>query len=136
MSEHLFALLIHNQAEPFESLKQTLTELSIQTYSVATCKEAENLISQCKPHIIFAEYFLQDGGWSNILNIADSANVPLNVIVVSSHPDSRLYLSVMERGPFDFIAPPFERESLGFVVRSAVLNSRRLREALAHAGVA
>jgi DNA-binding NtrC family response regulator len=136
MNDQLFALLIHNQDEPFESLKQTLRELSIQTYSVATCKDAESLISQCRPHIIFTESSLQDGWWSSILNMAGTANVPLNVIVVSSHPDTRLYLSVMERGAFDFIAPPFERESIGFVVRSAALNTRRHREALAHAAVA
>ncbi len=136
MSEHPFALLVHDHPEPFESLKQTLKDLSIETYSVATCKEAEGLISQCKPHIIFTESSLPDGWWSRILNIADSANVPLNVIVVASHPDTRLYLSVMEHGAFDFVVPPFENEPLKFVVRSAALNTRRRRAALAHATVA
>jgi FixJ family two-component response regulator len=66
-----------------------------------------------------------------ILNIAESAEVPLNVIVVASQPDTRFYVSVMERGAFDFVAPPFEHESLNFVVRSAELDVRRRREAVA-----
>ena len=136
MSERLFALLVHERPEPFESLRQTLRDLSIGTYSVATCKEAKDLISQCKPHIIFTESSLRDGWWSSLLNIADAANVPLSVIVISEHPDTRLYLSVMERGAFDFLVPPFEHEPLDFVIGSAALATQRRREALAQAAVA
>lgn len=136
MREHFFALLVHDHPEPFESLKRTLRGLSIETYSVTTCKEAANLISQCKPHIIFTDDSLVDGSWKSILNIAEAADVPLNVIVVGAVPDSALYLSVMERGAFDFVAPPFEHEPLSFVVRSAALHANRRREALAHAAVA
>jgi DNA-binding NtrC family response regulator len=136
MSERLFALLVHDHPEPFESLKQTLRDLSIETYSVATCKEAEDLISQCKPHLIFTDKSLADGSWVSILNTADSADVPLSVIVVGAIPDTRFYVSVMERGAFDFVAPPFEHEPLSFVTQSAALHTHRLREALAHAPVA
>ena len=131
MMEHLFALLVHDQPEPFESLKQALKDLSIETYSVETCKEAADLIAQCKPHIIFTESALRDGSWVSILNLAEVSDVPLNVIVVGAIPDTRFYMSVMERGAFDFVAPPFEHEPLEFVVRSAELDARRRREATA-----
>jgi DNA-binding NtrC family response regulator len=133
MSERLFALLVHDQTEPFDSLKRTLRDLHIETYSVSTCRDAEDVISQCQPHIIFTESALRDGSWVSILNIADAAKVPLNVIVVSAHPDTRFYVSAMERGAFDFVAPPFERESLAFVTRSAALDAQRRRGALVQA---
>ena len=136
MSEHLFALLIHDQSEPFESLRRTLKDLSVETYSIATCKEARDLIPQCKPHIIFTESSIADGAWTSIFNMAEAADVPLSVIVVGASPDMRLYLSVMNRGAFDFVAPPFEHEALNFVVRSAALNTYRRRGALAHAALA
>jgi DNA-binding NtrC family response regulator len=136
MSECVFALLVADHSELFEPLRRTLTDLSIETYSVATCKEAGDLIPQCKPHIIFTESSLRDGWWSSILNIADAANVPISVIVVSEHPDTRLYLSAMERGAFDFVVPPFEKEPLNFVIRSAALHVQRRREAMAHAPLA
>ncbi|MGA2983931.1 MAG: response regulator [Terriglobia bacterium] len=136
MSEHLFALLIHDHPEPFASLKRTLRDLSVETYSVATCKEAEDLISQCQPHIVFTESSLEDGSWVNILNTAEASNVPLSVIVVGAVPDTRHYVSVMERGAFDFVAPPFEHGPLNFVIRSAALDAHRRRQALAHAVVA
>ncbi len=134
MAEHLFALLVHNRSESFESLKRTLKDLSVETYSVATCKEAAALIAQCRPHVIFTDKSLADGSWASILNIAESADVPLSVIVVAAHPDTRLYVSVMERGAFDFVVPPFEHEALSFVTRSAALHAHRCRNALAHAG--
>jgi DNA-binding NtrC family response regulator len=133
MSEHLFAVLIHDHREPFESLRQILRDLSIETFSVSTCKKAEDLISQCKPHVVFAESSMVDGSWVSILRIAEEANVPLSVIVVGAHPDTRNYVSAMERGAFDFVAPPFEHEPLNFVVRSAALDAHRRREASARA---
>jgi len=136
MAEHLFALLVHDQSESFESLKRTLRDLSVETYSVATCTEAAALITQCRPHLVFTGKSLADGSWMSILNIADSADVPLSVIVVAAYPDTRLYVSVMEQGAFDFVAPPFEHEALSFVTRSAALHAHRRRDALAQAGTA
>jgi DNA-binding NtrC family response regulator len=134
MSKNPLALLVHAKSEPFDLLKRTLNELSVETCSVATCEEAHDLISRLKPQMIFTESSLRDGWWSNILNMADSADVPLNVIVVSPYPDTRLYLSVMERGAFDVVTPPFDRKSLGSVVRLAA--GRSNRQGLAHAAVA
>jgi DNA-binding NtrC family response regulator len=136
MSENLFAILIHNSSEPFELLRQALKDLSVETYSVATCKEAQQLITDCKPHLIFAESCVADGSWVSILNMAEAEDVPLNVIVVGAVPDTRLYLSVMERGAFDFIAPPFEHEPLEFVVKSAARDIHRRREESARMAMA
>ncbi len=133
MNEHLFAILVHSRSEPFESLKQMLKNLSVETYSVATCKEAESLISQCKPHMIFTESAVTDGSWVSVFNLAEAADVPLSVIVVGTFPDTKCYLSVMERGAFEFVAPPFEREPLDFVVRSAALHTRSRRNMVAQA---
>ena len=129
MSDHLFALLIHDKSEPCESLKRTLRELSIETYSVSTFREAKELISQCKPQVVFTESSLPDGSWVSIFSMAEMAKLPLSVIVVGATPDTRFYLSVTERGAFDFVVPPFEHESLKFVVRSAAINAHRHRKA-------
>jgi len=136
MSEHLFALLVHDHPEPFESLKRVLRDLSVETYSVQTCKEAEDLITQCRPHLVFTENALPDGSWVSMLNVAGASDVPLNVIVVGALPDAHFYLSAMERGAFDFVTPPFESEALSFIVRSAELDARRRREATALSAIA
>ncbi len=128
MNQPLFALLIHEHREAFDSLKRVLRDLSIETYSVASCKEAADMISECRPPIIFTDSSLADGSWVSILNMAEEAGVPLSLIVVGRVPDTRHYISVMERGAFDFVAPPFEHEPLDFVIKSAVLHAQRRRE--------
>ncbi len=124
-----FVLLVHEHPEPFDSLKRVLKDMSVDVYSVRTCKEAEHLISQSKPQVVFSESALRDGSWVSLLNLSETANVPLDVIVVGLLPDTKLYTSVMERGAFDFVAPPFEHEPLNFVMRSAGLDVRRRRQA-------
>ncbi len=127
MNEHLFALLVHGHSERLDSLKRTLEELSIDTSSVETCREARELILRRRPAVILAESALPDGSWSNLLNIAETAHVTLSLIVVGAFPNSQSYLSAMDHGAFDFVAPPFEHESLGFVVRSAELDACKRR---------
>lgn len=133
MTDHLFVLLIHDRPGRFDSLRQVLRDLSVETFSVGTCKEAADLISQCKPHIVFTQAALPDGSWLTVQRIADDAKVPLSVIVVADVPDTRKYVSIMERGAFDFVVPPFEHEPLKFVVRSAALDAQRRREAATRA---
>lgn len=136
MSDHLFVLLIHDPPRRFESLRQVLGDLSIETYSVRTCKEAADLIAQCRPHIVFTQSSLPDGSWLTVQRLAEDSKVPLSVVVVAEFADTHDYVSVMERGAFDFIAPPFEHEPLRFVVRSAALDAQRRRDALAPAAYA
>ena len=131
MSEHLFAVLIHDRPDPFDALRRTLNDLSVETYSVSTCKEAEELITHCKPQIVFAENSVADGSWRTILKMAEAEDVPLSVIVVGAVPDTRHYVSVMEHGAFDYVAPPFEHEPLDHVIKSAALDALRRRNALA-----
>ena len=136
MWDRLFALLIHDSSHPLESLKSVLRDLMVDTYSVRTCEEASSLLNQTHPHIIFTDTALPDGSWADILSLAAKADVPVNVIVVGNATNTRLYVSALERGAFDFVAPPFEREDLARVVGSAERDIRSRREALARAQAA
>lgn len=128
MCGRYFALLVHDQPEPVESLKVALRDLSVDTYSVHTLEEAGRLIPQTQPHLVFTEVLLPDGSWGDVLNLAEKADTPMNVIVVGATKDTKLYISAMERGAYDFLLPPFEREPLDFVVESAGQDVRHKRK--------
>jgi FixJ family two-component response regulator len=83
--------------------------------------------------VIFTQSPVADGSWVRIADMADEANVPLSVIVVGTVPDTRFYLSIMERGAFDFVAPPFEHEPLNYVLQSAAMSAHRRRQESARA---
>ncbi|MGO8814833.1 MAG: response regulator [Terriglobia bacterium] len=135
MADNLFAMLVHNQADPFEELKSALRELSFETSSVATCEEAASLIAERPPRVMFTDKSLEDGSWVSILDLAESADDPPKVIVVAAHHDTQLYVSVLERGAFDFVAPPFERETLSFVTCSAALGTKHREDLVAPAAL-
>jgi DNA-binding NtrC family response regulator len=116
-----------------ELLSSALKKLQVETWSIGTCAELEQLISQTWPQLIFTDLLLPDGSWVDVLNMAERVDVPVNVIVVggAEHADTKLYASILERGAFDLVLPPFERRSLELVVKLAGTDARRRRQALA-----
>jgi DNA-binding NtrC family response regulator len=136
MPERFLALFVHDRPQPFEALKQTLGNVDVETCSVNTCKEAANLFAQIEPHVVFTDRILPDGSWVDIVICAEHATAPCNVIVVDAIEDTKLYLSVMEQGAYDFVVPPFEPRMTTQMVRSAFLNARNRRQAQARAAVA
>ncbi len=128
-----FALLVFNQPEHLESLKRTLKELSVETCCVPTCQKAAALLTQTQPHLVFTAPFVSDGSWVDIINLAERVDTPPNVIVVGIATDVKDHSSVVERGAFGFVIPPFEPAGLAEVVRSAQLDLSRRRLAMAEA---
>jgi FixJ family two-component response regulator len=76
---------------------------------------------------------LSDGTWADVVGLAAKVPAPVNVIVVARFVDIRLYVDVIERGAFDFLAPPFVPSDLAHVVRCAVENVVSRRHGQAHA---
>jgi DNA-binding NtrC family response regulator len=136
MMAHCFALLIHTRPNPLELLKPALKELSIDTYSVPSLEEAKRLIPQTQPQLVFTDTALADGTWTDVIDLAENASSPVNVIVVGTIKDVKFYLTALERGAFDFVLPPFERDSLDFIVQSASQDARLRRQAQARAAMA
>ncbi len=135
MNDRIFALLVHDNPDSLIKLKWALRKLGVETYSVRNCQEAEGLLPQTQPQVVFVDITLTDGSWADAIHLAEKAEVPPNVIVVGSSTNIDLYLSAMERGAFDFLAPPFELEPLEYVVHSAALDARARKQAMAHAAV-
>ena len=132
----LLALLVSDAGQSLESLRILLKAQGIEVRMSGTCAEAARLLEQARPELIFTTIEHADGTWSDIVTLAGKAVAPANVIVVAKSHDVRLYLAAMECGAFDYILPPFERESVNHIVRVAAENVRRRREALATQAVA
>jgi len=136
MKAHCFALLVHDRPDPLDLLKSALKELYVETYSVRNCEEARRLIPQTQPQLVFTDTVLPDGSWTDVIELAENASSPVNVIVVGTIKDINFYLTALERGAFDFVLPPFERDSLDFIVQSAAQDARLRRQAQARVAIA
>jgi DNA-binding NtrC family response regulator len=136
MNNHFYALLVHQEKSPMESLKTALKELPVDTCSVQSLDEARRLIPQTHPHVVFTDTTLPDGSWKDVIHLAEESEAAVNVIVVGGKLDIEFYISALENGAFDFVLPPFEHDSLDFVVKSAGEDARHRRHNMARLAVA
>jgi DNA-binding NtrC family response regulator len=113
------------------ALKAALERESVRIYEAQTRKETARWLQGLNPpHLVFTDAALSDGTWSDILRMAQEARDPVDVIVVSSQIDDKLYVDVIQYGAFDFITPALAAPDLQHVVRCAVWNARSRREAV------
>ena len=132
----LFAILVSEGVDSLRELKVLLKGQGMEIWSAQTCAEAARLLEQTHPELIFTAPKLSDGTWTDILGMAEGADVPTDVIVVGKCKDTDLYLNTMHRGASDFILPPFEVDAMVHIVRVAGEKVRRQREKQAMKAVA
>ena len=129
MAEEIRALLVHDNPETFRALRPALESQAVRTVRARNCREIARLLkSPNPPQLIFTEAQLPDGTWQDIVRLVEGSGSPINVIVVSRLVDVGLYIEVIERGAFDFIAPPFEPAALHHIVRCAASDALSRRQ--------
>ena len=132
MKKPISALLVYDQSNSLDALKLALELQFIRTLQAQNCREAWHALSGANPpHLVFTGTTLADGTWAEVLVLAARAPAFVNVIVVGGLPDTKFYVQVIERGAFDFIAPPFAGPELAHVVRCAAANVLSRRNARA-----
>jgi DNA-binding NtrC family response regulator len=120
MTGRIAALLVRDPGEHWGGLRIALQDQSIETSEVRTCRQASKVLQQPDPpHLVFAAGTLSDGTWVDVLQLAAEAGAFVNVIAVSPVADMEFYISVMERGAYDFIVPPFSHPDVAYIVRGA-----------------
>jgi DNA-binding NtrC family response regulator len=121
VAEQINALLVYSEDDVFRDLTRTLKTLSVRVTHARNCREASVLLKkQGATDMVFAGTNLQDGGWADVLVMAQRSKSYLPVIVVSRMVDVQLYLDALGRGAFDFVTPPFLASDLARILRSAI----------------
>ena len=111
---------------------RTLREVAgLVSQSVVSCtdvQQARRTIRLHAPKIVVCEV-QQSGSWQELLEEAQAARCLM--LVVSRHPDERLWAEVLNLGGFDVLALPFDREELRRALSSALRHSPRASVAAA-----
>lgn len=136
MKGKVFALIVHERPEPCQSLKPVLKRLGVDTFSIGSCEEAEHLLEQTHPHLLFTDTKLPDGTWIDVLNLAEDVPVPICTIVVTSSRDPELLEAARNYGAFDCVSPAFNTEAFSNLIRRAISFVRVGRERQARSAVA
>lgn len=121
MAEQINALLVHQADETFNALTRALSYLSVKVVHARSCREASQLLRQQSAiDMIFSGTSLQDGGWADVLALAQQSKSYRPVVVVSRTVDVGLYLDALGMGAFDYVSPPFLAGDLAHIIRSAI----------------
>jgi ActR/RegA family two-component response regulator len=129
-SEDISTLLLHELGNSLDGLKRGLEGQSVKVCCATTCQEALPLLTGPNPpHLVFTQPELRDGTWADVVSLATKACKPVDVIVVGRLSNVGLYLQTITGGAFDFIVPPLSGYELTHVVRCAIENVLRRREA-------
>lgn len=131
MNTPLLAVMIHDRPEPLKTLEGALSNLLVESYSVKSCSEAKSLIAQYQPLVVFVDLLIWSKSFPYIVDLAKAADQGFNIIVVGALPDIEQYVSAVERGAFNYIAPPFSHDTLTMALHSASVDARERRESLA-----
>ena len=130
MKSKYTALLVSTKNEPFETVKIVLEGLSVAPIQARNRPEvASGLRRIPPPHLVVTVPEFVDGHWWDVLELAAQSSEKVNVIVVSPVVNVEFYMEVMSRGGFDFMTDGFTVPELVHVLRGALEDATRSRQA-------
>ena len=131
MAYKIKVALVGNDGSPHTyALHHQLLAQSVVVRPTRCCKDlAAQLAAPDPPELILTDLAVSDGTWEDVVQIAQRAPLPVDVIVVSRLVDIHLYVEAIEKGAFDFITPPFENCELSHILRTASWNVAKKRAA-------
>jgi DNA-binding NtrC family response regulator len=133
MKPQINALLVHHRNDRFYTLQLVLEALSIRVIRARSAQEAEKQLCETPcPQLVLSDTVLPDGNWMDVLDVAAKALEPVNVIIVSSTADTRLYLDTMDHGAYDFMTDSFTIPQIVHILKCAIDNVGRRRGSRLH----
>jgi DNA-binding NtrC family response regulator len=97
-----------------------LSEFRLQPVLPETLDEAKALLAREETALAFVQPRFSDGSFQEILEAGDGPRSRVPVIVCSEFYDRDLYIKAMTLGAFDYLAFPYRREDVAWVVHNAV----------------
>lgn len=103
----LTVLVVSADLEGRRSVTRTLEALSVQVIPCSTLSQAEQVLSLQRPHLIFCDERLPDGGYADLLDLKDPGRIPPPIVVLARNGEWELYMDATRRGAFDVIRSPW-----------------------------
>lgn len=107
MQDELTVLVVSADLESRRSVTKTLEALSVHVIPCSTLNQAEQVLSLQRPHLIFCNERLPDGGYADLLELKDPDRIPPPIIVLTRNGEWELYMDATRRGAFDVIRSPW-----------------------------
>ena len=113
------ALIAFSDSEIMISLCEALAETDVELDHCSSLSELRAGLAKSRVDIIFCQTRLPDGTFRNLLHFLDSAGLDPAVIVCADMFDKITYLDAMTLGAFDYVAFPFQKAAMDWIVGNA-----------------
>ncbi len=112
-------LVANSDAGKRSALVHILAQCGLESTTVTSVDEVGAALAQQDVHLVFCEDVLPEGGFREVLRLAQATGSAVPLVVSSLLGEMEEYLEAMQLGAFDFIAPPYRHSELESIVNSA-----------------
>ena len=113
------ALVAISDRENRESLVQVLAACGLEPIFCSTAAGIRAVLESEAPDVLFCDTAFFDGSFDDLPRAMGSGRLSTPVIVCSPLYDPAVYLDVMSRGAFDFIAYPYRTHDVKWILGTA-----------------
>ncbi len=113
-------LVACSDPENRQTLLASLSQCGLDPVSSSTVREARAILSRQVIPLVICAADLVDGSFRDVLRAARAAETKIPVVVASRRDDTAEYLEAMQLGAFDFIACPYKRSEVEWIVSNAL----------------
>ena len=119
----LVAVLVVSSDEQDHHALRGILSGRCQCHRAGTRGETSSFLKRDCPRLVICDQVLPDGDWRDVLaDLQKEEQAPL-LIVVSRHPDERLWAEVLNLGGYDVLMKPFDHAEVSRVVNMATKKS-------------
>lgn len=118
MQDEFKVLVVSGNLEHRRPINKTLEALSIDFTCCSTVAQTEQVLALQRPHVIFCEERLPDGGYADILS--RSGGISAEMVVLTRTGDWDLYMEATRRGAFDVIRSPWCSTDIELIIIRAM----------------
>ncbi|MGH9326825.1 MAG: hypothetical protein ACRD2B_09105 [Terriglobia bacterium] len=102
------------------SLAGALRTRGLDAVFTSTLREARDVMGQEQVAVVFCQVQLEDGSFRDLLDSGESRRSKIPVVVCSPFYDKDVYIDAMCRGAFDFIAYPYAKKDVDWILSGAL----------------
>lgn len=113
-------LLACSDPESRKTLSGLLGQCGLKTVVSTSVRGSRRILARGGVAMVFCEARLSDGSFREMLREAGVGERKVPVVVASRLDDTSQYLEAMRLGAFDFIACPYRRSEVEYIVHNAL----------------
>lgn len=102
------------------SLAGALESEPLDIIFTPTLRETREILAKEQVAVVFCQCELEDGSFRDILASGERVRSGVPVVVCSPYYDKDVYIDAMCRGAFDFIAYPYVKKEVEWILTSAL----------------